>query len=269
MDRGSGNGQWQQFRFEAFRRLFALLAAATLAGAVLAAPPSQPTRSSVRGSAGFEVAAIRVVPERDAGLFSMSPSGAGLFTMRNVNLQFLIGWAFDIDTDRVLNGPDWIDTQLYDVSARPAGGAGMSYNQLKPLVQQLLRDRFHLACHRVTKDFKGYDLVITGKAIKLTPTRGGATHIYIFANGIDAQNAPISSIAGVLGRPLHQPVEDKTGLNGNYDFHINFAPFDEPDSSLPSLFTAIEQLGLKLEKQKNVPEETLVIDHVDRVPTPN
>lgn len=261
LDRAAENGQRPQFRLNLWRAvswvLFVSLAHA-------AAPQQLPSTKT-----GFEVASIRMVSERDAGYFSMSPSGAGLFTMHNVNLQFAIAWAYGVDSDRVSGGPDWIDRQDYDISARPAGDAGLSYEQLRPLLQQLLQDRFHLQCHRLTKGFNGYDLVLSGKGQKLTPTRGGATHIYLFANGIDAQNAPMNSIAGVLGRPLQQPVEDKTGLNGNYDFHIKFAPFDKPDSSLPSLFTALEQLGLKLERDKSVPQQILVIDHVDRVPTSN
>jgi uncharacterized protein (TIGR03435 family) len=212
---------WKQF--------VALFAAAALSAVATAAPPPQRTQATMRSSTAFEVASIRLVPERDAGYFSMSPSGAGLFTMHNVNLKFAISWAFGVDTDRVSSGPDWIDRQLYDISARPAGDAGLSYEQLRPLMQQLLRDRFHLACHPVIRDFKGYALVVPRKSPKVPPTKGGATHIYIFADGIDAQNAPMSSIAGALGRPLQQPVEDKTGLMGNYDFHINFAPFDKPE----------------------------------------
>lgn len=268
MDTELGDWQRQQVRVRFCKQLVALFAAVSLSALVLAAPRQQ-KQVAGRGSAAFEVAAIRMIPDRDAGYFSMSPSGAGLFTMHNVNLQFAIAWAYGVDSDRVCGGPNWIDRQLYDISARPAGNAGLSYEQLRPLLQQLLRDRFHLQCHRLTKGFNGYDLVLSGKGQKLTPTKGGATHIYLFANGIDAQNAPMNSIAGVLGRPLQQPVEDKTGLKGNYDFHIEFAPFDEADSTLPSLFTALEQIGLKLEREKSVPQQILVIDHVDRVPTSN
>jgi uncharacterized protein (TIGR03435 family) len=50
---------------------------------------------------------------------------------------------------------------------------------------------------------------------------------------------------------------------------LNFAPMDGSDSSLPSIFAALEeQLGLKLVSQM-VPVEMLVVDHVDRVPTEN
>ncbi len=258
----------RRFRLEMWRSFIALLAAVfpTLA---LAVPAKQLKPAALRATARFEVASIRMVPESDAGLFSMSPSGAGLFTMRNVNLRFAIAWAFLVDSDRVSGAPNWIDRQQYDISARPEGDAGLSYEQLRPLLQQLFRRRFHLACHHVTKNFKGFALVGSSKSIKASPAKGGATYGYLLANGIDAQNVSTKTIADLLSKPLGQPVEDKTGLKGNYDLHIKFAPFDQPNSSLPSIFTAVEQLGLKLKRQKYVSVETLMIDHLDRVPTPN
>lgn len=68
---------------------------------------------------------------------------------------------------------------------------------------------------------------------------------------------------------LNQPVVDETGLKGNYDIDLKFAPMNDIESSLPSIFTAVqEQLGLKLEKQ-TVQEDVFVIDHIDKVPTEN
>ena len=76
-------------------------------------------------------------------------------------------------------------------------------------------------------------------------------------------------LASMLGRPLGAPVVDKTGINGTYDFDLNFAPVEGAGSSLPSIFSAIqEQLGLKLESQR-VPLQMLVIDKCRRVPTEN
>ncbi len=75
---------------------------------------------------------------------------------------------------------------------------------------------------------------------------------------------------------------DKTGLKGNYDFKMTFAPdlglgqqprkpgdggADGPpplDADGPSIFTALqEQLGLKLDAQKG-PVEVVVIDSVQK-----
>jgi uncharacterized protein (TIGR03435 family) len=64
-------------------------------------------------------------------------------------------------------------------------------------------------------------------------------------------------------------VVDKTGIAGSYDIKLDFAPDLGTDSSLPSLFSALQDtLGLKLQAQQ-VPVNMLVIDHVERVPTEN
>jgi uncharacterized protein (TIGR03435 family) len=95
-------------------------------------------------------------------------------------------------------------------------------------------------------------------------------------------------------------VIDKTGLTGKYDFSLEFycagcrgpraivatlpllaaraqadsppaAAANEPEGGgLPNIFAALEkQLGLKLEKVKDVPVDVIVIDRVDKVPTEN
>lgn len=85
-----------------------------------------------------------------------------------------------------------------------------------------------------------------------------------------------------LSEQLNRIVLDKTGLNGKYDFMLQWTPGKSQDATLqgaeesqegsdgtpsaessPSIFTAIQQqLGLKLESQK-APMQVLVIDHVE------
>jgi uncharacterized protein (TIGR03435 family) len=79
---------------------------------------------------------------------------------------------------------------------------------------------------------------------------------------------------------LRTLVQDMTGLSGYYEFDLTWTPQDKvlaapdntptaPDDRPPSIFTALqEQLGLKLEPRK-FPIETVVVDHVERVPTAN
>lgn len=91
----------------------------------------------------------------------------------------------------------------------------------------------------------------------------------ILPNRLDAWGITIDGLAGILAGPAGAAVIDKTGLTGSYDITLKYAPESDPNSSLPSIFTAIqEQLGLKLEPAK-VPVGYLVIDHVDRVPAEN
>ena len=95
------------------------------------------------------------------------------------------------------------------------------------------------------------------------------------------QGVTVISLAQALSQRLGHHVLDNTGLRGNYDFTLwwpttdGLAPeikgtdngdqrTDSSASSVPPIFTAIqEQLGLKLESQKG-PVEVLAIDHVEK-----
>lgn len=72
-------------------------------------------------------------------------------------------------------------------------------------------------------------------------------------------------LAFLLLMTTQRPVIDRTGLTGEFNFDLEFAPFDsEPaGSSAASLFTAIQRLGLRLEQTK-APLDGLVIDRAER-----
>ena len=86
------------------------------------------------------------------------------------------------------------------------------------------------------------------------------------------------SLPNLLDLVLDRPVIDSTGITGKFDIHLEFAaneatprflpggelgrPADAP-SGRPPIFTAIQQLGLRLEPATG-PREFLVIDHVER-----
>jgi uncharacterized protein (TIGR03435 family) len=74
---------------------------------------------------------------------------------------------------------------------------------------------------------------------------------------------------------------DRTGLAGEFEFKMKFAVDPSTSSRMPgsdsnepsggpTIFAAVEkQLGLRLKKLKNVTEDLLVIEHIDKAPTPN
>jgi uncharacterized protein (TIGR03435 family) len=76
----------------------------------------------------------------------------------------------------------------------------------------------------------------------------------------------------VAGAYLPNPVVDQTGLQGGWDFEIRFHARPQlalAGSEAISLFDALEkQLGLKLELKES-PTSALVVDSVERKPTPN
>ena len=233
--------------------------------------------SAVPTQPAFEVASIRAAApytedEVRSGIantpFSSFPTNR--FTARRLTLKFIVGLAYGVDQQNIQGDPEWLDSQHYSIEAKVEGDQKLTYDQIKPLLQRLLEERFHLATHRVTKLTSGYALIIAKGGPKLPPAKEGATpHAYILANGLQAQSMDMAHFAPILSRPVGDPVVDKTGLTGNYDIKLSYAPANNPNSDLPDLFTALqEQLGLKLESQK-VPVEALVIDHVDRIPTEN
>lgn len=255
--------------------LTAVAVVASLSALPIFGQTRTPSQGGSSGLPKFEVASVRLMADRDKlpqaqQMYSMTPSGAALFTVRNVTLTNLIYFAFNLgNINQITEKPTWFDSTYYEISARPGGDAGHSYAELQPLLQQLLQERFHLSYHLETKSFKGYALVVAKRGARLTPTNGAAPHAYLMRTRFDASNEPLKTIAWMLSRTLGERVVDQTKLQGNYDIKLSFAPIDGTDSSLPSIFTALdEQLGLKLLREK-VPVEMFVVDHVDREPTEN
>lgn len=89
---------------------------------------------------------------------------------------------------------------------------------------------------------------------------------------------PLELFARGISNRVGRAVIDRTGLTGNWDFELTFAPEALPGQQLPpgaeppppadpdqpNFFTAVqEQLGLKLDATKG-PVEMLVIDSVQR-----
>ena len=80
----------------------------------------------------------------------------------------------------------------------------------------------------------------------------------------------------VLSRVLGREVIDQTGFSGVFDVALDFSAEDAVgalpppppgavplENANPSIFTAVQQLGLRLESTRG-PVGVLVIDHVDR-----
>jgi uncharacterized protein (TIGR03435 family) len=75
-------------------------------------------------------------------------------------------------------------------------------------------------------------------------------------------------LANTLTSSMGEPVVDKTGLTGTYDFDLQYrgrGPDASDDPTVwPPLLTAVpDQLGLKLQPAKGQ-NKFLVIDHIER-----
>jgi uncharacterized protein (TIGR03435 family) len=86
---------------------------------------------------------------------------------------------------------------------------------------------------------------------------------------IQSMNTTVSAFTGLLSGWLHRPVLDETGIAGKYDITLHVSVADLTGmSSETSIFSAVQELGLKLDSRK-VPDKFVVVDQADRIPTEN
>ena len=204
-------------------------------------------------------------------MLSVSPYGGATYTASNTTLLLLVELAYAVDESQV-SGADRLGDETYEISVQPESGGRISYERLKPLLRQLLAERFHLSTHDETKEVQGYALVVAKGGPKLKKSSGAEGQNMMYAKGMSASGITLASLASMLARPAGRPVVDMTGIEGSFDVKLSYADPRVPGSEtaeLPALFTAVqEQLGLKLEPRK-VPIRILAIDHCERVPAEN
>jgi len=217
--------------------------------------------------------------------------------MRNTTLKQLITAAYGLRDFQVFGGPSWIGTDHFDIEAKSEATPAIALDvktmtdaqlkemdrQFKERLKSLLRERFQLIARMETKDMPIYWLVQVRGGSKLAPARdmaGSSQKMRINRGVMTVVSSPVDSLASSLSNIVSRPVINKTGLDGKFDWKLEWAPepaplqpglssdkqatVTPPDLSGPSIFTALqEQLGLKLESQKG-PAPVLVIDRAER-----
>jgi uncharacterized protein (TIGR03435 family) len=117
----------------------------------------------------------------------------------------------------------------------------LSGEQMRPLLQKLLQQRFKLTAHRESRSVAGFALVVAKGGAKLQGSKDGdKPFFYILSNGVEGRATSMVTLAAVLERPSGRPVIDKTGIAGKYDITVHYAPANDPKSDLPDLFTAVQ-----------------------------
>jgi uncharacterized protein (TIGR03435 family) len=246
----------------------------------------------------FEVASVK--RSAPGGRGQRLTSSGGRFSAGNMPLRRLLVIAFNRNdgaaflNNRIIGGPGWIDTDTFDIEAKSEeGSAGpIPRDKLQPRLQSLLEDRFQLKVHWEKQDTAVY-LLTVGKGGSKLKSSDDQSPIGTYPPTVPIEQrrgmmirtedswvgnaVQVSALASFLSGQTGRPVFNKTGLDGFYDFKMHWVPPPVPapgvpagpDATLsasdpgPSIFTAIEEIGLKLEAAK-APLEVLVIDHVER-----
>lgn len=229
-------------------------------GALGVLAQSQPARKV------FE--AVTIKPNELGGGQSHSHSSDGRWNA-SMTTKSLIETAFGIKPFQLEGGPGWLDESNYDFVATTGDSTELTTRNLQPYLQSLLTDRFHLVYHRTQKEFSVYALMAARGGPKLTPSAGDEKGEGTNSNGnngiihMTGRYLTMASFASYLASELDRPVLDRTGIQGRYDVKLDFSA-SETVTTLPSIFSALqEQMRLRLEATKG-PVEILVIDSVDK-----
>jgi len=241
------------------------------------ANPPAPWSSPNGGEPEFEVATIKPSDPEKCCARGWSMNGRRLATF-NMNLKYVIQWAWGLQAKQVVGGPTWIDDARFDISGEIDGDGVPNQHQWKSAMQKLLIERFQLQIHHEKRAMPAFALVIAKGGPKLTPGDGNVkAHQSVGFGGAPGQtmygggvNASIGDFIGELQRiVMNRPIVDETGLTGVYNIQIEFTREEPdalgmtelPDTAAPNLLNALqEQLGLKLEGAKTA-VDVIVIDH--------
>ena len=253
-------------------------------------------------SATFDVASVKINQSSFPG--GMVDLRAGRFDATNETLRALLSTAFDVESFRVVGGPDWLDSDRFDVEAR--AGEAASREQTRLMLRSLLAERFRVRARLERRDAHVFALV-RSRGAELGPQLRPAASEACVAEGLQPTGAAgklpvcgrlsagpgrmsgrsvsLELIATYLAPRLRRIVVNRTGLSGLFDIDLRWSLEDAQraalgrlspdgatpppaDPTYPGMATALnEQLGLRLEAAKG-PVEVVVVESAAR-PSPN
>jgi uncharacterized protein (TIGR03435 family) len=251
----------------------------------------------------FEVVAVKPsAPPGPNGMRVGCHGGPGtddpaLLVCQNLDLFNLVCMAHGINYFQ-LSAPDWMRDVRYDVRAKVPEGT--TKEQVKAMWQNLMADRFKLVVHSETREIQSYELALAkggpkfkkaGDALQSDESGNSALDRKLDADGYPPfrrghpgmgmgrgfarmyfPSVTMGRMAGQVSGQLGKPVNDATGLQGQYEIGLYWVSdgfLEQTPDAGPSLVQALrDQLGLRLESKKG-PVEFLVVDHAERVPSDN
>lgn len=222
------------------------------------------------------------------------------FQMVGMTIRTIWQLAYPSQAGDPVGAPDWFSTDRYDLTVRFEGTPTSEQRMLA--MRQIFAEQLKLKVHRETRDLPTYDLVVSRPDRRLGPSlrrididcdalrtsmraavqRGepvtqpppatnGAPLCgeKLGAGSVMSGGMPIANLASFFRNVAGRLIVDKTGLDGFYEYALEWAPGGAPSPDAapdprPTLFTALqERLGLKLEPSVT-PIEVVVIDHIER-----
>ena len=176
---------------------------------------------------------------------------------------------------RIIEGPGYakdLNNYRFNIEAKTGLRAGTTQvlsASIRPMVKQLLADRFKVTVRIEPRDSRYYVLTQGRKGPTFKPvpdadTRVLVTRIITGPGRVVFTDATLTSLANTMAGFLQEPILNETGLTGYYNYTWQWI-LDDGEEITP--VQAMENLGLKLEERRG-PVDFLVIDTA-QMPTPN
>ncbi len=254
----------------------------------------------------FEVASIKVIDpkklQEDCRDISWGRQGGPgtdnpeRVAYRCQPLQLLVLEAFGFQESETFRMPNLSSRIEWDhfVNVSAIVPPKTSVSEYKTLLRDLLARRYHLKSHEETRERDVYELVVPPNGLRLkahveNPDRPRAAEDglialtpvpgQVLATGrrdhwrIVGSDVTIQPLAERIEGIVQAPVLDRTGLDGKFDFQLDFDPGYGPASetgvSYPVLSSALrDQLGLSLRKTRGA-VKVVIIDSIDPRPSEN
>jgi uncharacterized protein (TIGR03435 family) len=229
----------------------------------------------------FEVASIKLLPQAlspgEVDLSFVGTSGqrfkivGNRVTIRGP-LRAFIAAAYDVKDYQVVGAPAWADSLLYTVTAKTSGEEIPTQEQVRPMFQALLADRFQLKLHRDTKEMPVFHLTMGKPSPAFKPAGPDEQFSWKLTQEADknfrskATRESIGDFVQLVGASIDRPVIDKTGVTGFIDYDIVFSEEgtqNRDDINVRILDAVKQQLGMKLEPAKDQ-IDVLVVDRVEK-----
>ena len=226
----------------------------------------------------FEVASVK--PNDGTGPSGQRTLPNGTLVLTNNTLRNIIRTAFGVQGAQVVGGPDWLETDRFDVTAKAT--APFSTEEGRAMLRALIAERFGVVTHGETRELPVYIMRVVksdrprDRGLRPSTVACGAPSpaggrvpcgldVRFAAGSITASGVSMPQLARNLMGAVGRVIVDETGLAGVYDFDLRFTPEAGPSSpDSASLFTALqEQLGLRLEPGR-APIPVIVIDRAAR-----
>ena len=243
----------------------------------------------------FEVARVRMIDPNSSILVGMT-ADPSLVSYRNLTLRDAIRGAYMVRDFQIV-GPDWMSTVRFQVDAKLPEGAAS--DQVPLMFQSLLEERFGLTWRREPKEMQVYSLQVGKDGPKLKPAQKPNFGDQTLAMGTDgkprqmvgfggnassvtitAPSASLLTLVGVTSRFTGKPLVDDTGIQGEYNFTLTFAPEvtagvgiapdnpGAPGDPAPTLTEALKQYGLRMETKK-ASIDMFVVTHAEKTAADN